>query len=280
MKANSLIVLSIVLFIACGSEEKKEPLEKIWETEQILKTPESVIFDKANNVFYVSNVNENPWEKDGNGSVAKLSKDGKVLDVDWVTGMSAPKGMGIYDGKLYVADCDEVLEIDIHTASITKRVLADSAKTLNDIDIDKATGTVYISDAGKGHVYKLADTNLVLWQIIDGQPNINGLFTLSDALLVGGDRVTKVDFQTGEQKVFITETGGIDGIEMVSDDKYVISDWVGTIQLISPTDSVKILLDTKPDKINAADIEFIVDENLLLVPTFYDNRVVAYRLNQ
>jgi hypothetical protein len=38
------------------------------------------------------------------------------------------------------------------------------------------------------------------------------------------------------------------------------------------------LLNTKDQGKNTADIWFIQEENLLLVPTFFDNRVVAYRL--
>jgi hypothetical protein len=40
-----------------------------------------------------------------------------------------------------------------------------------------------------------------------------------------------------------------------------------------------LLLDTTPVKANAADIEFIISKKLLLVPTFSDNRVVAYKIN-
>ena len=40
------------------------------------------------------------------------------------------------------------------------------------------------------------------------------------------------------------------------------------------------LLDTKDQKINAADIGYIESQELLLVPTFFDNRVVAYKVSQ
>jgi len=38
------------------------------------------------------------------------------------------------------------------------------------------------------------------------------------------------------------------------------------------------LLNTKEQKKNTADIWFIADDQLVLVPTFFDNRVVAYKL--
>jgi hypothetical protein len=37
-------------------------------------------------------------------------------------------------------------------------------------------------------------------------------------------------------------------------------------------------MDTTPEKIYAADIEFIAGQHLLLVPTFSDNRVMAYEV--
>ena len=38
------------------------------------------------------------------------------------------------------------------------------------------------------------------------------------------------------------------------------------------------LLDTTEKNINSADIGYHAKEDLILVPTFFDNRVVAYRV--
>jgi hypothetical protein len=64
----------------------------------------------------------------------------------------------------------------------------------------------------------------------------------------------------------------------VGDGGYVISDWRGNVHLVSPGRPMLKLLDTTPKQINAADIDFIPGERTLLVPTFFDDRVVAYRL--
>jgi hypothetical protein len=40
------------------------------------------------------------------------------------------------------------------------------------------------------------------------------------------------------------------------------------------------VLNTREEKINAADIDYILRDNLLLVPTFFDNRVVAYEVRR
>src|SRR5687767_9723717 len=79
-------------------------LVKKWETDATLLTPESVLYDKANNVLYVSNINGQAGDKDGNGSIGRVSVTGKVEQAEWVKGLDAPKGLGLYKGMLYVAD--------------------------------------------------------------------------------------------------------------------------------------------------------------------------------
>src|SRR5262245_62784665 len=59
-----------------------------------LKMPESVLYDGGNKVLYVSNIEgTDPWGKDGQGSIGKVGVDGKIIKVDWVTGLNAPKGL-------------------------------------------------------------------------------------------------------------------------------------------------------------------------------------------
>ena len=72
--------------------------------------------------------------------------------------------------------------------------------------------------------------------------------------------------------------GGIDGVESNGKGAWIISDWSGKISWVSPNGSVLTLLDTRDEKINAADIEYVVELGLLLVPTFFDNRVMAYSM--
>ena len=77
------------------------------------KVPESVYFDKAGKVLYVSNIDGEPWGKDGAGSIGKLGLDGKVIVAEWVKGLNAPKSMALSKGTLWVADLTEVVGIDV-----------------------------------------------------------------------------------------------------------------------------------------------------------------------
>ncbi|MCZ8217420.1 MAG: hypothetical protein O9262_14340 [Cyclobacteriaceae bacterium] len=115
MKYTYLALVAIIAFAACQPAKKEEKVEtKIptltlkWETDTVLTTCESVIYDSTNQVLYVANINGQPTDKDGNGFIAKLGLDGKIVQAQWVTGMDAPKGMGIYNGKLFVSDIKRI----------------------------------------------------------------------------------------------------------------------------------------------------------------------------
>jgi len=71
---------------------------------------------------------------------------------------------------------------------------------------------------------------------------------------------------------------GIDGLKPDGKGNYIISDWQGKVQLVNTEKKPEVLLNTTKAGINAADIEFIIDQKLLLIPTFGANCVVAYRV--
>src|SRR5690606_30448945 len=81
-----------------------------WQAEGFNR-PESVIFDNARNVLYVSNVGED--EEAGQGYISRLTHDGEVTEAQWVTGLKGPKGMAVNDDRLYVSDVDRLVAIDI-----------------------------------------------------------------------------------------------------------------------------------------------------------------------
>ena len=59
---------------------------------------------------------------------------------------------------------------------------------------------------------------------------------------------------------------------------FIISNWNGEIYHVTAKGAVTKILDTKAAKVNAADITYIRKQNLLLVPTFFDNKVMAYKV--
>ena len=276
-----IIMLSLIclpLAVAAQTSFMSDNLEKKWQTVAELKTPESVCYDQQRNVLYVSNVAGGPSDKDNNGFISTLSPEGEILQLEWCKGLSAPKGMGVAGNFLYVADIDQVVKIDIIRQKIVQHFPIAGAKFLNDITVDK-DGIIYVSDMNDNAVYRIKGSapELLIKSELLNQPN--GLYASGNSLLVGlRDKIVSINLKSREIKDYILNTGGIDGI--VPDDKggYIISDWLGNVQLVHPKNPKTKWLDTTAEKVNAADIEYVPSLKLLLVPTFSDNRVMAYEV--
>lgn len=286
MKKNYCLPLMaitlLVFFVTTLNAQNKfqhEKLITIWETKTDLKTPESLVYDSNNDILYVSNVNSKPWEKDNNGFISKMNLKGDIIEANWIKGLSAPKGMGVYKDKLYVTDIDELIEIDIKKGAIAQRYPVAGSKKLNDITVDKS-GTVYFSDNGDAAIYALKKGKVELFLKSAELGNINGLFVQGTTLFAGlGNKVVSINTETKALKPFVENTGNIDGIVATGKGSYLISDWTGHVYEIKEGQKPVLLLDTTPLQINAADIEFVEKESILLVPTFFKDNVVAYKVN-
>jgi hypothetical protein len=255
---------------------QEHQLIKKWETDSIMKVPESVLYDAAGQILYVSNVDgTDPWAKDGKGSVGKVALDGKIIEVEWVTGLNAPKGMGIYQGKLYVADVDNVAVIDIAAGNIAERIAIEGAQALNDITIDKK-GVVYVSDSKGKKVFRIENGNPTVY--LENLQGPNGLLAENNNFFVLDNGAL---YQVGKDKSLnkITDgmVGGTDGIEHVKGKDYIVSCWGGMIYYVSGNSKTN-LLDTREEKMNTADIGYDAKNRILYVPTFWKNKIVAYEL--
>ena len=289
MKTIILFFLAVGIFtFSCtnnpGSKNTAEnaskvfELKEIWRTDTVLKTPESVLYDETRDVLYVSNINSNPAEKDLNGFISLLSSDGEVTSLEWVTGLSAPKGMGVFSNLLYVADVTDLVIIDIDEAKIIQKIPVDSSVFLNDITVD-ASGKVYISDSRTGKIHIFENGQVSEW--ISGLSNPNGLYAEESRILLATSSFNSVDPTTGAVTMLADSIGHGDGIEFTGmAGYYMVSDWTGEVFLIYPDNSKTSVLQTRDQKKNTADIGFIQETKVLLVPTFFGNQVVAYELTE
>lgn len=273
-----VITLAIISVMSgTGLLAQTHQLTKNWETDSVLKVPESVLFDEKNNVLYVSNIDgKDPWGKDGKGSIGKVGTDGKIIAAEWVTGLNAPKGMGVFDNKLYVADIDRVAVIDLGKGTIAQSISVDGAEGLNDITIDKK-GIVYVSDSKTKKVHRIESNKASAW--IENLQGPNGLLFYEDELYVldnGG--LYKSGKDKSLTKIADGMEGGTDGIENVSGKDFIVSCWAGSIWYVAADGSKEHLLDTRDQNINSADIGYDAKNRIVYVPTFWKNSVVAYQL--
>ncbi len=274
-----LQVFSFVIVSVSFGQFIHDDVEKVWETTEDLKVPESVLYDTGEQRLYVANINGKPTDKDGNGFISTIDTKGNIQQLKWVTGLHAPKGMGIFAGKLYVSDIDQLVEINISDGDIVNKYDVPQAKFLNDIGIDK-NGVVYVSDMLDNKIYILKDGEFRVWKTLTGEfDRPNGLYAEKNHLLVGlKDRVIKIDYSSKNAENYILNTGSIDGIVPYGNGQYLISDWQGSTHLIARGKEKVKLTDTTSDEVNAADIDFMAEEHLLLIPTFFANTVAAYKV--
>ncbi len=114
--------------------------------------PELVVVDPATGSIYVSNINGAIMQKDGNGFIAKLNGDGKVVTRQWVKGLDAPTGLALHDRTLYVADIDQLVEINAASGEILKRYPANGATFLNDVVADAGRHRLCLRHADQHHL--------------------------------------------------------------------------------------------------------------------------------
>src|SRR5688572_1106805 len=171
---------------------KVPTLTRVWETDTLFRTPESVVYDQANNVLYVSNIGGVPAnKKDGDGFISKVSTDGKIINLKWATGFDAPKGLGIMGNKLYVTDIDRIKEIDTKTGKTINTWKVTGATFLNDVAIS-TDSIVYFTDSDKSTIHQLRKGRLSVVRVDTALGGTNGIYSDGNTLLVTGPKSSSV----------------------------------------------------------------------------------------
>lgn len=269
-------VYAFLLILLFSQQMQAQQLEKIWETGKVFASPESVMYDRTSGFIYVSSINGNSGDKDGNGFISRLHPDGSVKDLQWVKGLHAPKGMAVYNNRLFVADIDHLAEIDMSTGAVLNRYTSPEAVFLNDVAV-AADGIVYVSDSRAHRIFRLKNGRLDLWLTHPGFSKTNGLLVRGRYLYIGSTVIHRVNRRNKHIKVIQKDCEGIDGLVENEKRELIFSNWFGRI-VIRKRRKLKVLLYTKEQQINTADIFYSPELKLLLVPTFLDNRVLAYRI--
>jgi sugar lactone lactonase YvrE len=273
--------------LLAGGAQAAEP-EKVWQAEG-LDGPESAVLDSGEGVLYVSNVNGDAAAADGNGYISKLSLKGEILDKEWVTGLDAPKGLALHDGKLYVSDIDKLVVIDTGTGDIVASHDASGATFLNDVSAHE-DGRVFVSDMMENQIWKLEGDQLELWLEDEALGNPNGVLAEGDRLLIATWGKPKEDFSTdvpGQLKAIDYETkeiqslgdepvGNLDGLEADGQGGYLVTDWLsGVLYTFDADGKAEMVMDLNQ---GSADHEYVEGEKLVVIPMMMDGTVAAYKV--
>jgi sugar lactone lactonase YvrE len=275
------IILAGVFLLGFSVSSNGQSLVPLWSTDSTLRVPESVYHDAKTERIYVANIEgKGAWEKDGRGSISIITSSGKILSPYWVTGLHAPKGMGMFQDFLIVADIDSIVIIEPVRAQVVKKIYIEGAQALNDLSVDKR-GNIYVSDSKTKKIHLVDGVNLKVSLYLDGLKGPNGVLFVDRTLYyvdAGGFYKVGKD----KEKILIVEglEGGTDGIEQIDEENFLISCWSGTIYHVNLKGEKKLLLDTRSGQVNAADIGYDKKKKIVYVPTFYKNSVMAYQLAQ
>jgi sugar lactone lactonase YvrE len=289
MKLAHLLVALCFLPSLAMAEMTLTPL---WTLKTDLSNPESLVYHPSTNALYVTNVNGHPMEADNNGYISKISDEGEVIEAKWLVGLDGPKGIAVRNDRLYVADLDDLVVIDINKAKIITRHHAPKSKFLNDVTIDQA-GNVYVSDMMTNEIYRLSGGRFEVWLADPALESPNGLLIEGNQLVVGSWGVMTDGFATeveGHLKTIDldsrkikslgngTPVGNLDGVEADSTGHYFVTDWMdGRLLRISPSGHAETLLEFEQ---GSADHTVMPEKDLVVIPMMNTHEISAYHLSR
>ncbi len=276
-KIHQVLLLTLLSFWASSSVQARPSLEKLWLTQGLL-VPESVFYyhDEKSTYLFVSQIDGDPSGVDGKGGIAKMTEGGELIASDWITGLNAPKGMAVFAGKLYVADINEIVVINIKKAKVEQKIPVAGAIFLNDVVVD-SQGIVFVSDTRTNKIYRIQNEAVTTY--LEKVESANGLKFMGNNLLVGaGTSLLLIDKDKNRLPLASGFAQAIDGIEIVGRGAVIVSCWPGLIYYVGIDGHMDLLLDTQQAKINAADIGYNPESQTVFVPNFAKNSVTAYRL--
>lgn len=290
-KVVSRLGIMAALFIslawsAFAPAKTAEPVP-LWQVNN-LDQPESVAADPDGRYLYISNINGQPVEMNGEGYISRVTVDGQVVNRKWIKGFDAPKGMAIAEGRLYVADMQTLHVIDLQQGEVIEHYRAPKAKMLNDVTVAE-NGAVYVSDLLGGALYRLHQASFQHWFSHPQLPHPNGVLWHDGELLVAnwGEGMNN-DFSTQTpgtlyrlniQSETLTplatgyQLGNLDGI-VADGNRLYASDWIsGELYRLENNERRKVL----QLQAGLADIGGS-GNRVIYAPMMMDNQVVAWKM--
>lgn len=257
-----------------GAAKAKPTLEKLWETKPVFKFAEAAVFEPNGQFLLVSNTDGSPMAKDGKGSIGKLALDGTVMEVEWVKGLDAPKGIGLYKTRLYVADLADVVVVDVEKGAIVERIPIEGARLLHNIDIDPQ-GVVYVSDMFTGKVHRIEGSTVTTYlENLRGPAGV--LVDGADLYVYTGEGLLKADAEKKLTTVAKGLDGRANGIVKVKDKEFILTNWGGIAYYVFADGSNQVLLDTREDRVAAGINLFDPKKRVMYMTTDQHNTVVAF----
>lgn len=266
----------LLLSAAFASEEgSQSTLAAIaWTASGGFCEPETVL-PLPDDTLLVSNVCD--FRMRGNGFLTLLDAEGKALDWRIVEGLDAPLGMAFVDDRLYVVDNNRL------------KVLSwPGYEPLEVIDLDTTVANdVAVADDGVVFVTDTAEHKVIM-RLPDGTQSMlsgearfkgaNGIELSGDQLYVGGERLWRVNLTDDSvEQAGPDWLADIDGIEFEADGTVQVTPVAGPLVRLFSDGAVEIL---GGDGVSSANHGYAASLGLALIPTGFDNEVIAIRIEE
>lgn len=290
-------LITLLLALAFGSAQAASVM--VDKTIPGFSSPESVVVS-GDDVF-VSNlgVKLEPMEKDGDGFISRLDRQGHIKALKWAEKLNGPKGMIAVDGVLYVADIDRVVGFRIG-----------DGKPVFELDL-AATGTKFLNafaryddrrlllsatDIGKVFVIDLKARKFSELTFDTPPKGPNGMKKAGSRLIVvewgtdgqanGSVKTYKLDGMSAklDKEYTPSPAGYFDGVVDIGANRWLISNWVkfepaGLLQVLDTRTGQVSVANPKTPVAGPADI-FLDDQGKLWVPGMMEGKVYRMTLRR
>lgn len=251
-------------------------LSLAWDSKAYYPVNESVLYEPNQDILYVSCIAGQPTDVDGKGHIARLTTDGKIIDSVWARGLNAPKGMTIFENRLYVTDINRIVSFSLDNPEDVLEYEVPGSAFLNDL----TTGPrgVYFSDMNTGMLHYLESG--IVHTINEDLPNLNGLaFFENELYALNADGLLRLSLG-GEvlETVNSMVTGG-DGLVPLGQNQFIASRWQGEIWFVDGANATK-MFDSKAEEMQTADIGYNPNTRTVYAPRFFANKVSAFRFTK
>ncbi|MGB5291954.1 MAG: hypothetical protein WBN41_10955 [Lysobacterales bacterium] len=267
-------ILLSLLATAIIANSGLTPLEAdvAWVAEGGFCEPETVLL-LPDDTLLVSNVCN--FKQQGNGFLSLLSAQGKVLNWRALEGLDAPLGMSMLGDRLYLVDNNRLKVFDWPELDLLQTTDLETA-VANDLAVSEQ-GVVYITDTARHQVIRLAPGGRQ--SVLTGQAQFrgaNGIAIEGHYLFIGGARLWRLDLRDNSVETIGPEwLTDIDGIEFERDGTLQITPVGGPLVRYHNDADVEIIAGPG---ISSANHCFAARLHLALIPTGFDNTVIAIRV--
>lgn len=296
MKIAILCIALAVAGAACRKGDRNAAPVKA-ATVSGFQTPESVKWDSAQDVYFVSNINGAPNAKDGNGFISRVGPAGTMLDSAFIAGgtngvtLNAPKGMASVGDTLWVTDIDVVRAFNARTSAPIATVPVAGAIFLNDIAA-APDGSLYVTDTairfgaagvehpGTDQIFRIAPDRTVSVAIkSDTLARPNGITwdTENERFIIvpfGGGSIFAWKPGDAAPTAIGTGPGQFDGVEIVNGAIWV-SSWADSSVYRFANGAGTNAIKGVP---SPADIGYDAKRNRIIIPVFTANTIEIWQL--